>query len=327
MKKIILALLTVAYVQFGCNRTSDILGPDACPSDAFAPIASLSVLDDASSTSTLNFVTSFTEITAAFNESITYKLTISAASGAIYVHEGKGSSLSLNWYGSATNGKYFKKDDALTITLTNICKTEPIGTATATISTVIGYNGFGFKVKNFEEAGAVSIYGDAGTVPYKGSNLITSDSASYVSSPQGGNYYKFKAKSVSTRSPNFTNGNGDNITWYFGGSDFFTTPPVQIASLGTDPTKVYLNFFAKGKSNSQAQFIITEIAHGNNLTRKVLANVGAEWTLYSVRLSDIGIINPSQITAFSFNLGAAQFQDTSAEVDLDLVIFTMDKPF
>jgi hypothetical protein len=332
MKNIIIGLLVlVSLVQFGCSckRTDDIIGPSACPSDTFAVKSGLTVMDNASSSSNLNFASSYTKIGASFNETITYRLSITAIpSGAIYVYEGKGSSLAINWYGSSTNGKYFKQGDGLTISLTNLCKSEPLGTTTATITTIVGYAGFGYKTVNFDESPAIYSYpfgyGDI-AAPYGSGRLMIPASAGYKPSPQGGNYYKFRADSVSVNT--FKDPSGKNITWYFGGADLFISTPVQFSSLGADPTKVYLNFFARGQANSQAQMIIDEKANGINLRRKFLANVGSEWTLYSVKLSDIGIINPSGITSFSFNLGGALRQDSSAEVDLDLVIFTLDKPF
>ncbi|MDB5274841.1 MAG: hypothetical protein JWO58_3208, partial [Chitinophagaceae bacterium] len=66
----------------------------------------------------------------------------------------------------------------------------------------------------------------------------------------------------------------------------------------------------------------SEKVYGATLKRKFLANVGSDWKLFSVKLSDIGIINPAGITIVSMDVGAATHQDTSAELEVDLVMFT-----
>lgn len=323
----LLAIVSLVQVSCKCSRTSEIIGPDACPSDQFVP-GTFTIRDNAEAFNdhTLDLANSFAKINATFNESISYQLTISGTpSGAVYVLKGSGSTVDVNWYGNSTNGKYFKQGDVLAVRLTNVCKQEPLGADETTIGTTVGYTGFGLKAINYEEDPAIydaTPYGDAGKPNYGSSRFMTPASAGYLASPQGGNYYKFKVDSVSSTANK--NAAGKNVSWSFGGVDFNIAS--QVALLGDDPSNVYLNFFARGQANSQALMIIDESAHGVNLRRKFPANVGPEWTLYSVKLSDIGVLKPSSISTFAFNMGAATYQDTSAEVDLDLVIFTIGKP-
>lgn len=319
MKKILVVLLGFLLVQSACKRSSDVLGPAACPSESFAVTAPLEVKDNASSSTTnLNLSTSYANITASFNEVISYRLTlVGQTSDAKFVLDGKGNAIAYAWYGNSTNGKYFKQGEVVSYKLTNLCKTEPLGMGQITITTIIGYNGFGLKLANFEDGPATSSYGDCFAGVCAASGLKTPADPDYTTaSPQGGNYFHYEASCTN---------NPSGVAWYFGGMDF---NGVNYTSLGTDPSRVYLNFFAKGQANSQAQFIIKETLYGSTLSRKFLANVSDNgWTLYSVKLSDIGVIDPSKITTVSFNLGAAAFQDASAVVDLDLVLFTLDKPF
>lgn len=315
----ILFVLVIVLLTY-CSRSSDVLGPDACPSDKFAITAPLSVTNNAdASTTELNLSSSYAKVSFSFNEMISYKFSIKGEnSGAEFIMESSGNSIDTSWYGSSTNGKYFEKGEMLHYTLTNICKSEALGVGQIHLATIIGYNGFGLKVANFEE-GTIpgAMYGDLLSTGTCGASALMSSGADYIPSPQGGSYYMFKATCTSSTDP--------NGSWYFGGKDF---EGIDYSKLGTDPTRIYLNFFAKGQDNSQAQMIFKESVYGTSLTRKFLADVSPEgWALYSVKLSDIGVIDPSKITALSFNLGASKYQDFSAQADLDLLIFTFDKPF
>ena len=305
--------MAIVSTTINCKRikSTENLGPAACPSDNFAMTAgSFVVKDNGGSTTTLNLITSYLTVAATFNESISYTFSITGdSSGAVFKYDGVGTAVAISWYGNSTNGKYFGKNETLSYTLTNLCKSEPLGQGSIYLNSAIGYAGFGLKMINFEDSPAVSAayYGAPHTIMMPGM-------PGYVASPQGVNYISFKASGVP-------------LTWYFGGMDLngFAS---KFPALGTDPTNVYLNFFAKGQVNSQAQMLITEASHGTSLTRKFLANVTPDtWVLYSVRLSDIGIIDPAAITGFSFNMGASTHKDTSAQVDLDLIIFTIGKPF
>jgi hypothetical protein len=331
MKKISVVLLALSslLIANSCSRTSDIIGPAACPSDAFVVTTPLVVKDNgSSSTTSLDLSASYANISITFSESISYVLTITGSnSGAIFKLQSAGNSINYNWYGNSTNGKYFVQGDVLSYTLTNICKSEPLGQGSITLTTIIGYSGLGVKVVNYENDPGVTTanYGDVFDCPpydpdpttvYGASKLMTSSDGGYVASPQGGNYFHYEA--VGT-----TGDNGDS--WYFGGTDF---GGVTFTSLGSDPENAYLSFFAKGKANTQVQMLVYENAHGISLKRKFLANVSPDaWKLFTVKLSDIGIINPSNITKLSLNIGATSYQDQTAVADLDLVIFTTGKGF
>jgi hypothetical protein len=327
MKKISIILFALSCLLFtyGCSRTSDIIGPAACPSDGFAVTTPLVVKDNgSSSTTTLDLSASFANVSVTFNESISYAFTVTGqTSGAVFKLENTGSSINYNWYGNSSNGKYFKQGEVLAYMLTNICKAEALGQGQITLTTIIGYSGFGIKIVNFESdlGKMVANYGDVfNTAPATNYGALTGQmtpsSPGYVASPQGGNYFHYEATGTS-------GDNGD--AWYFGGTDF---GGITYTSLSPNPDDVYLNFFAKGKINTQVQMLVYEDAHGVSLKRKFLANVSPDaWKLFSVRLSDIGIINPSKITSISLNIGATAYQDQTAVADLDLIIFTTGKGF
>jgi hypothetical protein len=313
-----------------CSRTSEIVGPAACPSDNFS-YSPLLVKDHASSDIlSLDLENSYADISISFNESISYVFIITGkTSGAIFKLNGNGNAINYKWYGNSTNGKYFEAGETLSYSLTNICKQEALAQGQIVLNSLISYSGFGIKVVNYENDPGVSFanYGEVFDCPpydtdpatvYGNSHVMTSGDGGYMASPQGGNYFHYEALATIGDS-------GDGTGWYFGGTDF---GGINYASLGTDPSNVYLNFYGKGKANSQILMQVYETAHGISLKRKFLANVSPDqWTLFSVRLSDIGILDPSKITKLSLNINAASYQDSKAAADLDLVIFTKDKPF
>ncbi len=310
MKNIFLVCFALCLVQCSFNRTLEPIGPAACPSEHFAVVDPF-VFEDAvtSNTAQLDLIASHAVISASFNEVINYKVSVKGVtSGAEYFYFGRSNRVDLHWYGNSTNGKYFKQGETLTCKLTNICKQEPLGTGQMTLLTVVGFNaGFGLKVINFEDVPAVVVNTSLSIT----ATTMTPSSPGYMPSPQGGNYRHYEGTSA-------------NLTWYFGNQEI---TGINYTSLGTDPTRVYLNFFAKGDPNSQCFMDIYERVQSSLLRRKFPANVSDQWKLYSVKLSDIGIINPSEITNFMITLQSATTQDKSAAIDVDLIIFTFDKPF
>ncbi|MDB5274843.1 MAG: hypothetical protein JWO58_3210 [Chitinophagaceae bacterium] len=320
MKKIVgLVLLVGTLVQLSCKRNTDHTTPDLCPSDAFVVTVPFSFQGNVSGTSNLNLSgNGYAQVGMTFNESIDYKVTISGTlSGAHYVYTGKGSTIDLKWYGNATNGICFQSGDDLMCSVTNLCYKEALGSGALQLTSLISYNaGNWVKGANFEDSPAVSPYPNNTDPRYNtppDTIIFGSSLASSEPSPQGGQYLKIAATSTLP-------------TWYFGGLSFSGFTPALYASLKSDPANVYLNFFAKGTANSQAQFILTEKVYGSILKRKFLASVSSGWKLYSVKLSDIGIINPSGIISSDIDLGSATHMDTSAEVEVDLVLFTFGAP-
>jgi hypothetical protein len=316
MKKTALLFLVVAAF-FQCSRSLDKLGPDACPSDNFSINSPLLVVDHVTtSTTDLNLDNSFADISFSFNEPITYTLKIvGQSSGAEFKLCGKGNSLkNYEWYGNATNSKHFSKGEILSYGLYNVCKNEAISSGQIKLTTNISYANYGLHVVSFDPGTTIPAN------PYPNSNIagltldyaiLNPSSPNYNPALQGSCYAHFKA-------------NSPKATWYFGGQ---TYAGVNYSALNTDPSRVYLNFFAKGASNSQCYILLKENLQGANLDRKYLANVTNEWKLYSVRLSEIGVKDPSAIISLAMALQAATHEDTAVELDLDLITFSLDKPF
>jgi len=312
MNKIVFGLLMLATVQFSCSRKSENVGPDICPSENFT-YSALVVKDNAnSSTSALDLVSSYANISITFNEVISFTLELKGlTSGAEYIYSGQAASINHNWYGNSTNGVAFVKDEYISYKVTNTCSKEPLRSGQIQLTTIVGYNGFGLKASNFEDGEVISSFSSA---PVWEVGAVQSGDPGYEPSPQGGNYY-----SVTAAVPG-------NPQWYFGGIGFDGLTAPDFAALGSDPTRIYLNFYAKGQLNSQAQMVFKESLHGSVLTRIYAATVSTGWQKYSIRLSDMGIIIPSAITGLTVNLGAAMQKDASAHIDLDCVILTYDKP-
>ncbi|HSZ71237.1 MAG TPA: hypothetical protein VK750_01090 [Cytophagaceae bacterium] len=321
MKKIVLGVL-VLFAFHACKRSTDVIGPAACPSTSFAVLTPAIFKDSASArVDSVNLSTSYALIKAKFNENISYKLTITGESGAQYIYNGSGDSVHLHWYGNSSNNIAFSKGEGFSYALTNLCITEPFISGHMGINSIIGLSlvdkSFGLFVNNGENDPAnSSSYGPCMTAPCNASATMTPTTPGYTASPQGGNYYKYKATCTG----------GPATAYYFGGVDYALTTAANFSKLPTDPTRVYLNFYAKGQHNSIAQMIFLETVIGTDIPRTYnKAVVSDQWTLFSVKLSDLGISNPTQLKKLSFNLGT-YFPDTSAEVDLDMVIFTVDKP-
>jgi len=319
MKRLLIYICLVVSSAFilACSRSSDTIGPAICPSESFVVTQDLVFKDNAGSTTSLDFSgTSYAKITMDFSEAITYKVTISGGtSGAEYLYEGKGSSIDLNWYGNATNGKSFLIGDYLTCKVTNICKSEALGTGAKylTLNSIISYNvGPWLKCVNYEDVTSFGSYDNSANIP--GSTLtkyVVSSGPGYVASPQGGAYLHAEAQCPSN-------------SYYFGGIGVVPSG-FDFTSLGTNPDNVYLNVYVRGESNSQCQLIVAETVFGSPLNRKFLATASADWQLHSIKLRDMGIIDPSKIKSIDFNLGTVTPAQTCS-FDTDLILFTFDKP-
>ncbi|MBC7487548.1 MAG: hypothetical protein H7282_12425 [Cytophagaceae bacterium] len=315
MKKIVLGLLAIATVQFSCSRSSDNVGPDICPSDNFTYGALVVKNNSDNSTSALNLQASYADINITFSEIASFNVELKGlTSGAEYVYSGKAAAVNLAWYGNSTNGVAFVKDEVISYKVTNLCRQEPLGSGQIQLVTIVGFNGFGLKASNFEDGANIGQFAGGASTTFN-VGPVASGTPGYEVSPQGANYFSISAAT-----------DPGNPQWYFGGIGFSDMTPATFTALGTDPTRIYLNFYTKGQLNSQTQMVLLEKLHGSTLTRIYTATVSTGWQKFSVKLSDIGIIQPSAISSLSVNLGASTHRDESAHIDLDCVIFTYDKP-
>jgi hypothetical protein len=311
-KLLCIACLVLSLVQYSCRsvKKTEAIGPDMCPSSSFS--AQNFVFKDNSSSAqpgTLNLSSSFAVVSMDFTESIAYQLTISAPSGAKFVYNGNGKAVNVNWYGNSSNGVFFKNGDPLYCSITQLCFKEPLGAGSLVLNTIISYEGFGFKVTNFEDAGSTYFSFHNTNIANLAFTSATVSSGHSVS-PQGGNYLQMTSTSPQS-------------TYYFGGVGFSLS---DFTSLGTDPSAIYLNFYAKGTANSQCQLILREMVYGNPVKREYFANVSSDWKLYSVKLADIGVLDPSQLYATEIDLAASTLGIVSTEVDIDLILFTKGAP-
>lgn len=318
MKNIIYILLALVMVSFGCSRTVESSGPDICPTEKFDITGLLLVkaVSDNSATQ-VNLLDDYANISAAFNEVVSWRVVVTGTvSGAVTSYAGKSNAVNLSWYGQPTGSVFFKQGELVTFNLYVSCTTEPKNSAQITITTNAGLSQFGHVLTNFEDTNPYGgVYSKYPLNPAV-QTLFTPSTGGYNGSPQGENYLRFACTA-----------NPDSLTWYFGGFGF-NAPFVEAlaGTLPANPNDVYINVLTRGSANSQAQFILQEELLGNNLKRKFLVTVGSEWTLSSARLSDIGIIDPTQIKLFDVNLGAATAKANNASVEIDLIIFTEGKP-
>lgn len=323
MKKIIVIVALVLTAVYACKRSTDMIGPSACPSTNFSVITAATFVDSLTGrTDSLDLSKSYAIIKAKFSENISYKLTITGDNGGVYEYNGSGDVVNLHWYGTSTNGKPFSNQEGFSYTLTNLCIKDAFISGRMVIKTIVGLSlvdkSFGVFVSNGENESPKYItgYGPCLTMgdACNASALMTPSSSGYSPSPQGGNYYKYKATCY------------ESSQYYFGGLDYPLTTAGAFSKLPTDPSRVYLNFYAKGQHNSIAQMIFLETVIDTDISRTYnKALVGDQWTLFSIKLSDLGIADPTKLKKLSFNLGTF-LVDTSAEVDLDMVIFTVDTP-
>lgn len=327
---ILFAALLIGISSCSCKRNfeKEFSGPLLCPTDNFAMTTPLAVAA-ASSGSSANFA-SATEavlITAQFNESIGWTVRIKGnTSGAVKTYTGTSNQISLSWVGQPDKAPFFVAEP-ITVDLILACKQEIYDSEGFTISTPTFLQLPGF-MNDFDVSKSSpltpGVNGNANSASLK--RVQPGNPLNIGVSPQGGSYF------------NIHSGNEPTPVWYYGG--FEINPPAAaiatmtpLPGLNSDPSTVYLNFYANSNGVSNSQIQVAVIEHyktpdaENNKSRK--ANVNLDWNgwkMVSIKLSDIGILDPRKIAGIQFGLGAYLHRDQVAEANLDMVIITNDAP-
>ncbi len=306
-----LLALTVLGYSCKCSRTTEDTTPKICPSSSFvaSPIT-------ATSSSTPINVNEGVTFSSTFNEIAQWKLVVKATSGAYKSFEGKSNNVQVIWYGDAQSEVFFAAGDAVSVDLFVSCKDEPLSSEGFNIGIATDFTKVGVLCSDF----------DQGIVPPNNYNftprgLVTLSMSDYHPSPNGGSYF------------NIT-GTSPTPVWYFDGFGLdwsSSTPPafLNTAKLHQDPSKVYLNVLVSSgaSTNSQYQLTVSEKYNGALKQRKFVKDITwTGWKVVTVKLSDIGILDPTQIKTIAFGLGAAKTQQLQGELNIDLVLLTNDHP-
>jgi hypothetical protein len=301
--KHIIATLLLTFLIAGCKR-SQVKDPNPaiCPTDQFSHTGLVHA-----STAALASAGGF-KLVDTLSESVDWYITIRGnASGAVKRYADRSSKINLTWYGEPDTALFFQLETC-TVTLQFACRE-----ATHSSFTIFSKPTFTnvpdmLLISNFEGQGVTTTWGANGNHKAFG-DVIT---APADPSPQGGNYYQFDGASVA---PDYYFG-----SFYTGGTSF------KLPATWTDPSKVFVNFFANnnGVKNSEVQVVGTPQILGQTYRR------GVNWTgwkLVSYSLDNYEFVEPHKITGFTVGVGSTPNRGTSATIKFDFLIVTYGKPF
>ncbi|MDB5258104.1 MAG: hypothetical protein JWM14_2799 [Chitinophagaceae bacterium] len=344
-----LVLLTVVALTIaGCsckrNFDKDYAGPLICPTDNFAVTTALTVTSQNGS-NPVDFTSSTAGvlIAAQFNEVVTWTVKIKGLTSlAVNTYTGNSNQVSLTWTGLCDSAPFFV-GETVTVDLYVACKTEavqPTVSIAITKPTFLQLPGFmsNFNYGHINPAAAStpslerpSINGNAGgnnpanNLPWSLYVVNPGDSGAITPSPEGGSYFNIHSADESLFA---------GPVWYYGGFEMTPNNATLLSplpGLNADPSTVYLNFYANsnGVPNSQIQVAVVE-HYGSATVKKTRSTTVNEtwvgWKMNSIRLSDIGILDPRKICNIQLGLGAYLNKDVTAEANMDMVIFTNDAP-
>lgn len=313
----VIASLGVAILAFSsCKREEEVLADDICPSKDLGYIQpfALRSSNTAALSGTVNLETETLLISAEFSESIEWKVKlVGLSSKAVRNFSGTGTVVNGQFTGETDTAVFFGIE-TIRAELWIPCAKEPnvlFIENTGKPSLALA----GSVIASFNSSASIaSTY--ANVNESKGIKYTVTGSFETESpSPFGDTYYKFISKDAS-----------DTITeWYTGGFDV-NISAFDFTVLPADASRVYLNFYIRGMEGSQAQLAISETFGLTIKKRKFNANATKDWVLQSVRLSDIGLTDPTKISQIGCSLGGSTQQINSGEIQLDYMILTIDRP-
>lgn len=298
-----------------------------------------------------NYIQDTVFFNATLSDSVTWQLTIKGEkSGAIKTLIGTGYTFNnAYWVGESENIAFFSKGEVVTITLSfigikkKIVRTLEFGSPRL-FPDVILVTDFELQtdiqgiVKSTEDDadGWFEYFDETGSKegisrgigPKIGPQniiILKPELASVpVKSIQGDGYFHIRGKDYSVMpSPFFIGGFGhDAITYGL---------PL------TDPSNVYLNFYANPNGNRTTKLVIELSGIGGDLFTKEIGVDWDGWKLISVRLSDFslnigGVIGTKEILTpqlkqMKFAIHSGNVAGNLAEINIDYVTFTVGKPF
>lgn len=325
MKKrhLYLALILGAAVLWGsCKRKhfDNYVGPTLCASDAFAYLS-----QPALSSTTPDLSTGPLVLTATFNESVPWDITIAGTvSGAYKKLSGRGESINVNWYGNPDSMKFFQAEPCVA-TFKVACKDPIVINFTITGKPTFDNNPSEWAMvydadNNGMFINPTSSYGNPTFTHVR----TTPNNTTTFESPQGGDYFKSTGTSASP-------------VYYFCGYDLTfasaSPPSANLAALmGTsNPEEVYFNCFVNYENTTGSAAVADFLENGVHKTKTLVtpqATVAATgWQYYSFKLSEANINDLALATNLSFSLNAYPNQGTSGLMAIDFIILTKGKPF
>lgn len=304
-------ILTMVLVLFNSckhDNFNDFVGPAHCPPSTFKILQNLQASND-----TVNFLNENLTLSARFSEPISWTVTIKGTvSNAVKTYSGKSDTISIEWKGNPGSSVFFK-EETVTAELSVAC--FPKDVQTVYIDQPNNFINYGVLVSDFDglgEGGTWSFY----PAYTEGGQWLAAPAvvnAPSDPSPQGGAYY-------------FLNGKASSESWFIGGAFHFNS---LLNKLGTtNPEEVYFNAFVNFNSVNSTSLAITILQKtGGKKTLVIAKDHWSGWKLVSFKLSDVGVVNPNNVTGVDFGIGPTPEQGLPASVKYDFIIFTKGEPF
>lgn len=309
-----------------CHRDKiDMLGPPICPDASFHTQSKIVVPD------TINFsVTPKLIIKETLSQSVAWTLTIKGlTSGAEKKFTGNGTEIDVIWDGRPGSDIFFTKEDC-SVSISVPCL-NTVYSKKVKITQASDFSAISYTLWNFENASSIfSTYGAAQVTFSAGLYNFPSSPAHIAPSPQGGGYFNFTGQVIDAKNP----------TYYFGGMDAGTLSSAKVKALiaktSDDPNHVYFNCYinTNGKASMayfqiRERFVDPEDGEISIVKRPAISfsGNGFGWKHISFKLSDAGLLKVEDLKQLTVTFEAGPNSSSECEVNLDMPIFTVDKPF
>lgn len=297
---------TLLFIMIGAisscknKNFTEHIGPSICASDNFQYVQQFTI--NTTNVNNVNLKLAPINFTAKFNEDVPWTILITGTTSKSFKKiTGYGNSINANWAGNPDTSVFFLAEQCK-VTFQVACKDAVI--QYLTIGTVNGFSNFNYLVYDGDGNGVNDL-----STGYYGT-YATQVTTSGLNSPQGGNCF-------------CTHGLSPTPQWFFGGYDMAVAPG---NSINSDPTQVYFNCFVNVQGSTLTIPSLT-LKEGAASRGKNLLVYGNGWHYVSIKLSDLGVINPRNITFVTFGLGGFPNQYTHGDMCIDFVTFTNDAPF
>ena len=290
-------LLAIVGVFNSCKNKNftEHIGPAICASDNFKYVQPFAI-----SNTSIDLTATTENFSAQFNEDDPWTIMITGQTSHAYKKiSGYGSSVDVNWVGNSDTLVFFVAEQCKVV-FQVACK-DPI-IQYFNITTPGNFSNYGYFVFNGDGNGYNLTAGNG--------NYATFAVTTGLNSPQGGKCF-------------CAHGSAPTPQWYFGG---FTIPISTGTNVSTDPGKVYFNSFINVEG-SQSTCPVVQIYEGGAIRSKNILVFGTGWHYVTFPLSDVGIVNPRNISNLVFSLGGYPDQALSGDMCIDFVTFTNDAPF
>jgi hypothetical protein len=316
---ILITILTL-MMFFGCkhNNIENQLGPDYC-SVVETPFKRNRV-------ELLDFKTQADTLTAKISGNLEWHLKIKGrTSHAVKYFDSVSANVLQYWKGETDTSLFFQAGEYCDMEFSNNC--NPTQVATALLKSNPNYSNLGLFIDDCETPIAKGGFSrDQGptTNPvswvFKGRDA--SNSVSKITAIEGTRFLRFATSGKSG--------------WYVGAITYKAsvgTIGTKISTFGgNDPSNIYLNFYYynNGCKTNAVQLMLDELTppSAQPSVRQIKLPVGSltGWNFYSIKLSDLLVLNPANLTSLVFNCGPSEF-DAPVDFSVDFVMITKGKPW